>query len=581
MSQGRHEPLALIILAIGCSFVLVTTGLAVLVAPLGDSYHYEMPAFWIQHQTIAPFVVHNPRIISVSFAGEALALPGHMYLRGPAIMFVLTLLASLLIIWIVYSLARQLGCSFGQSLCAAALTPAYGTMALSIFINHVDLLWTGVWSGACLMFLVQCRSDTVGVRKYMYLLGIAVYCFALACGTKNITLLSAPLFALCLVLLGRQLWRPRLLAALAVLGLGGMIISGMLWNYTANQIWFGDFRGSTFMREHVSSDLSPVAIWTRSCRGMMILLFDTEFVPASMQSIRRKACKGFLQLMGANHVLAEDEGFYQLNETSFAPRQGLGLLGIVFFMPGVAVGTVMCMKRRQNVSGMNPFRRRKCFVLVLFCTGTFLFGHAFLRWQSIGILRLLPLFLIAGAPLCAFLFGKRWLRLVALVMLLVSTWLYGVFMIGMTVRRVDLASGQPWFAQLARLQQVHNVTVDCQWKNDPVEKLAAREVHYTKRELYLALLRYLPKPVTIGVVGGSNTEIVWLFGPHYQNRIIPLVDCRQPERVLAPPEKCQFVVVDGKKVTTFDDWAAAHGFLIVFQATQDQKRLLAVYERKP
>ena len=256
---------------------------------------------------------------------------------------------------------------------------------------------------------------------------------------------------------------------------------------------------------------------------------------------------------------------------------GIGLARIFCFVPSILLGAAWSLRRPSA----DQASLRKGLALLVVSTGTFVAGHALLRWQSTGVLRLLPLFVVAGAPFAALLFSRRWLQATALAILLVSASLYDVFMMGMTTRRIDLATYPTVLAKLSSLQPDHSVQVDCIWNTGPVEPLMTKEAHYTKREIYAELLRHMPTPTIIGLVGGPNTEIVYPFGPYYQNRIVPLVDCRQPDHVLAPPEGCRFVVVDdyGNPRTASNAWAAAHGFRLVFQATHDQTRLLAAYER--
>ena len=79
--------------------------------PLGDAYHFEMPLFWRQNQSIEPFITNDPRITSTSFAGEALGLPGFVFCKSGTMWLVVVWLAGILSVGVVFSLARRLGCS--------------------------------------------------------------------------------------------------------------------------------------------------------------------------------------------------------------------------------------------------------------------------------------------------------------------------------------------------------------------------------------------------------------------------------------------------------------------------------------
>lgn len=62
-----------------------------------------------QNPSVLPFVVENPRIVSTSFLSEGLSLPGYLYLRSPATIAVVTLVAALGCVGFVFVMARRLG----------------------------------------------------------------------------------------------------------------------------------------------------------------------------------------------------------------------------------------------------------------------------------------------------------------------------------------------------------------------------------------------------------------------------------------------------------------------------------------
>ncbi len=186
-------------------------------------------------------------------------------------------------------------------------------------------------------------------------------------------------------------------------------------------------------------------------------------------------------------------------------------------------------------------------------------------------------FLIAGGPLCGLLFGKRWLRMAALGLLVVSSAMFFTLWLGNVSRRLGWGDKEA-FKLIARLQNHHELAVQYQWDGQAVCRLKMQE-DYTFREIYEKLLEGLRQPCSIGFVGFMNAECVYLFGRQFQNRVVPLVDSRAFDRILEPPADLDFLIaVD--KFAGMSAWAAAHGFQQVFEATGPNGVLLVALEKK-
>lgn len=569
----RHEPLALLLVAASLAVAVGAYLVGWAMAPYGDSYHVEMPLFWIQHQSILPFPVHNPRIVSLSFLCEALSLPGFLYARWGGVPALLMLFGWLLDVAVVFALARRIGASLTAAAAAAAIISGYTLFAMEALTAIPSCFLAAAWFGASLVFLMDAHG-----REQRTQLGCSVFCFVLACGAKNTTALLAPLYLAALLLNLIRLGAPArwvsMGAVLAACGVAGLLCSGVAWNYSANKLWFGSSRGPAAISETVSTDYHPRAIWTRLCRGGVLIAYDTIWLPKSAKPAYAALCADTVQWLGGQRQLAEDDDYYSFQPEVLTTRKGMGLLGMVFFLPGIGVALYRCWSVRGAVR--NP-AWHNTVLLVVMSVGAFVLCHLVLRWQGIGVLRLMYPFVIAGAPLASLLLARRWLRGTALLLLLVSAAMFSTFWLGNVSRKLGW-HGSGMARLMARLQNNHVLPVQCQWQGQPARELIMQE-DYTYREIYDELLAGIQQPGTFGLIGNLNAECNFLFGRRFQNRVVPLVDSRASDRIIEPAEGLDYLVaVD--KFAEAGEWAETHGFHRILTVSNAGREMLAAYEHQ-
>lgn len=536
--------------------------------PYGDLYHNEMPAFWMQHHTALPFPVHNPRIVSVTFLSEAIAFPGYLYAGTPAMHAGLTILAMALALGVVFSLARRLGAGVPAAACAAAVTPGYSVFAIQPQYAAAGDVFSGVWFGASLLFLLDCRAAIRAPRTRpaqgalapgLVEAGCSVLCFALACGCKNSTFLLSPLYlaALALALKGALL-RPRFLLPLSACAVLAFASSGVPWNYLSNLRWFGNPGGSPFMQTAVAHNFSPASVWTRFCRGAVLTVLDPVWVPNSARLKYVAVGQRTAALLGAKARLPEDTDYSSFGERALLPRRGLGLVGVAFFLPGLLIGLARAFGRGQNAKTEAEPARFATRLLVVMTLGSFALVHLFLSWQCIGVLRLMLPFVVCGAPLAALLLEKNWLKPVALALLVISSAMFLVLFLGNAWRHLDLPGDKGLLRMIARLQNTHARALQYEWQGRPPGEFLQQE-DYTMREVYRLFLAGIRQPCTIGIIGNENTECYYLFGPGFQNRLLCLVDARAPEKISTPSEGLDYLVAADRFAEAVA-LAARHGF---------------------
>ena len=575
----RRAPLALGIAALAVGAIVVHNALGAYLIVHADPYHFEMPFFWMQHASLLPFPVSNPRVCALSFAAEGMALPGCLYAHTPAAFPVLCGVGALMSLAIVFSLARRLGASPAAAACAAGILTGYTQYAVTFVTAQAAFFLAGMWAAASALFLIESRAHGQGRQPEPARFLCSIACFALACGAKNSALLMAPFYLASLFLLFRGRWlQPRLLATAILIGGLGLACSGVIWNYASNRLWYGHSGGPQLLQEALSRERQPRAVWTRLSRAGVLIALDTIWIPNSLQHTYVSLCRGVIKAVGAQPELAEDNDFYGLPDRALAPRAGLGLLGIAFFLPGLAVG-IACWVRPDRpgapARGLGP---QAGAVLVLMAAGSFVLCHVVMRWQSIGLLRLCPGFMVVGAALAARLLERRWTRGAALGLLALSSALFFLFDLGLAARRWDGTHHGESRNPLARLQHDHEQAVEYQWADAPPQPLRLREA-YSTYEIYDKLFEQAHQPEVFAFVGGQNAACFYLFGRHFENRVIPLVDARTPDRIAEPPPEVQYVVF-GEADARAKDWAAARHFQAFFRVTKGDECVFAVYQRE-
>jgi hypothetical protein len=542
--------------------------------PLTDIYHFEMPPYWIQHKSILPFPINNPRIIGLAFFTESLALPAFMHARTALIFPFLAALALVFSILIAYALSRRIGCSAEASLGAATLCLGCVPFGVPLIYTAADSLLAAMLSGASVLWLLDSRERKTDAKVSKVHLAISVLTFALACGAKNTMLLTGPLFLIALVYVHQRalLSRP-MLGWMCSAALVGCLASGVAWNLFQNYRWFGSPAGSPLLQGTLSRQFDPRAVWTRVLRGTILFLFDSLWVPASLKSTYAELCEKSATLLGARAVLKEDDDYYSFNQRFLTPQKGIGVLGPGFLAPALAAAFLSLRK-----SKIPPRHAVALKTVIIVGLGSFVLCHIILRWQSVGVLRLIPPFAILSAPLFAILLRNKWLRIWAAILLFGSITVFTVLGTGLVARRFDWSTNF-LISRIRAMQNSHQLEAKYAWGINTPVSFQMRE-DFTKKELYDLFMSRIPQPTNFGFLGGMNAESYFLFGQQFKNRVRSLVDCRAPTAILAVPDDVDYVVWDDF-ASLPDSWLQAQQFAPFFQASNNQNGvpLLIVYRR--
>jgi hypothetical protein len=587
--KGGHFVLTLFLVAAGVIGLNAIAG--VFMVPLGDSYHFEKPLFWMQNQSIAPFITHDPRITSTSFAGEVLGLPGFVFCKSGAMWLLVVWLAGILSLGVVFSLTRRLGCSLRASAVATTLLLGIPTWQQYFIEADAAMCLAGLWVGASLLFLMKCDGAVELSGELLSRLGCSVFCFVLGCGAKNTTLFLAPVFLLTLVIcLRRLLFETKILWTLAQWGAIGVLCSGVPWNYACNFKWYGNVSGPPFLQGHLSGDRTVPSVWTRCCRGAVLFFFDVAWLPRSAHETYEAICHKTVGLLGAKKELAEDaEALFNFKDLQ--PGSGIGLIGPLVVLPAFIYGIIRLLRHRNRMGAGNKFPGRRAFLLLfLYVLGFSFLCHVFLKWQNMGLWRLMPAFPVLAVPVSGLLLERRWQRIAVLTLVGLCALFpisHNLSMIGNRFAPEQLTSGLNNDSTLQKLFSIFGkrppLEVEYQWGNAPPKKMLLHE-QYNNREIALMFLGRARHPAVIAFAGGVFSDAYYFFGPALSNKIMPLVDIRKPEQLLEPPTNADYIIfaesydIDPVKQNL---WATQRGYKPFLQVNRDTKCLFLAFQKIP
>ena len=155
--------------------------------------------------------------------------------------------------------------------------------------------------------------------------------------------------------------------------------------------------------------------------------------------------------------------------------------------------------------------------------------------------------------------------------------IFGALDLSLVGRRLEGAENKPVFRQIYRWTNPHTMLVQCQCRTETPWTLVVRE-DYTSREILQNILDRIPQPCAIGFISAENFESYYLFGRALKNRVVPLVDARNPDQILEPPSDLNYIVIEDCNAQS-RKWAAQRNFTPFFEVTRDGTCLMAAFER--
>ncbi|WP_141266830.1 hypothetical protein [Thermodesulfovibrio sp. Kuro-1] len=270
----------LIWLIISYSITLITiAATAWLNFPMADSYHWEMPYYWIKHETIKPFIVLNFRITSFSFLHEAQFVPFYTFFKKAELTFLVSAFCFILLPFVIREMAINIGFSREASIFAAFITTSFTIIIYSYYFGSNDIS-KSFWILVSIYFALEYINKN---DKRLLLVIISVLSFCVALGIKNTTVILLPIYlAICILMIKCS---PNKLKTFYIIFLSfifGFLASTTVWLYLNNYLWYGDLRG--FKENYLTAigNLDYLSIKGRIVRGILYMVSDFGYLPKKL-----------------------------------------------------------------------------------------------------------------------------------------------------------------------------------------------------------------------------------------------------------------------------------------------------------
>lgn len=380
--------------------------------------HASRVLYWIQNQSVFPYVTHNERQNAFAFGSELVLLWPLLFTKMEPVGRMVFWLGSPAAAVGLYLLLRELGASREVSLVGVlilATTPLvieYSTNLKPDIWLVVFLLGTGFWT------VRACRQPEQ-VGKSFFLVAL----FSTLSINVKLTALALLPSVLALPWLVRGYKKrssgikPILLGAIA-----GFLLSGLVVVIGFNLVNYGHISGSKAMRETHTSDLSLTQLYTHAVRLPFVFVEFPEMPLASVRGRLTNLIGSVVSFLGADKMLPLERkdgwpGFYFYEMPEYADSFSSG--GMIW-LPLLIIGLV-CLIRDSIRTLPNIHLRPLSSLVVLELP--LLFGIVFfLRWQRGGTERFLMAPYVLGLAvsivlLSEFVSGHRLLQAASIVLI--------------------------------------------------------------------------------------------------------------------------------------------------------------------
>ncbi len=361
--------------------ILILSGVFQLLTPIfwGDDkmYHASRVAYWIQHQSIFPYVTHNDRQVVFSFGSE-------LFFLWP-LLFTKTELVGRMVFWLGFPISAIGLCLLIRELQLNRTVATAGTVAFlatpivlwwSFGLNPA--IWLSVFVLGAAFWILRAARQPDSADKYLFFAALNVM---VAVGVQFIVLAIAPLVILLPFLIGIK---KKSAAIKCIIGgaLLGLLTSGLIVSLGFNEINYGNPFGPASMRKVHTSDLSLIQIYTHTVRLPFELLEFPVVPSAEVRDLLTRLGNGVISLLHADRPLPLETtngwpGDFSYLVRKYAFRYSLG--GI-FWLPALVI---VLAKLIREIRETFPSMHFSPLSLMFFLDILFLAGIVYLiRWQS-------------------------------------------------------------------------------------------------------------------------------------------------------------------------------------------------------
>ncbi len=377
--------LAGVVALLGLVALVLLSGLVQYFVPIthpgyGDErmYHASRVLYWLQYQSVLPYITHNDRQVVFSFGGE-------LFFLWP-LLFTRTELIGRMVFWLgypaaivgLYTLLRVLKVDRAGAI-VGVLIFAATPLVLTYSTGLKPDLWLAFFVIGLGFWVVQANENRTRVRQYLFWLGLFLM---LSVNIKFTTMaLILPVLALPW-LVGLPGGRVGALGSILLGAALGLLGSGLIITFGFNWVNYDHILGPAAMRQIHASDLNLTQLYTHTVR-LPLLLFELPVVPAeAVRNSLTELGNGAIAFLGAANPLPLEHsagwpGYYVYTMPPSANR--FSLAGMVW-LPVLAIGLIGVIK---ECCKSWPYVRLTSLSLLIIFDIVLLFSIVFLiRWMT-------------------------------------------------------------------------------------------------------------------------------------------------------------------------------------------------------
>ncbi|MCB0196130.1 MAG: glycosyltransferase family 39 protein [Anaerolineae bacterium] len=324
-------------------FAIVLSGLIQYFTPISSliytderMYHASRVLYWLENQTLFPYITQNDRQTVFSYGGE-------LFFLWP-VLFTKSELIGRMVFWLGYPVAIIGLLILLQTLNVNQLAAVMGCLvfaATPIVMKYANglkpELWLVVFLSGTAFWLLEAIKHANRSRQYLFIAGIFT---ALSINVKFTALSLVPVILLITGFIAHD--RNRISAVISVASgiLAGTLLSGLIVPLSFNLINYGHILGPSSMRQVHASDISLRQIYTHAIR-LPFLLFELPYLPSPFirETITRWGTTT-IQLLGAASPLPLENnedwpGFFTFTLPAYANKFSTG--GLIW-LPVLGIG---------------------------------------------------------------------------------------------------------------------------------------------------------------------------------------------------------------------------------------------------
>lgn len=427
------------------------------------TYHLSRVGYWLQNNSLAPWLTPNPRQTSFPINAELGILYSVVFLHSDIFSGMVQWSAWLAGLFAIFGMSRRLGASQRQSLFAGLIWSTFPEIVLQANTTMNDLVASAfTLCSIYLLFLTipsgsAAKNDDKPSGNYLPYLSLSGLGLALAVGTKSTVVMLLPSLAIAMLLL-LIIYRKKIalrLVSWAALGLAAFALVG-IFGYAQNVAFYHNpFSVSQWTSDLLNSPTSRLLRLVKSSALYANQLVDLTGLPPEVTQpaaeLRVRAVNKLLNYVHTFKTAEWVEWRQQLhsvlgqNGAVHEDTAWFGLVGAVLSLLALALAIVNGIKNRQ------PLR----LFLVLLTLGFFATLAAGVYWTPYHG-RYFVLAITLCAPLLAFTYPvQKPLRLWRWGVTLAAIWIL-LWVVLNNLSRPLVGTGAIWNKTYLNIQMINN-----------------------------------------------------------------------------------------------------------------------------